>query len=441
MSVLFRNATLVTMNDRMEVAQGDLSVRDGRIAALGHVPDGAHDRVIDAAGDLLLPGFVQTHVHLCQTLFRGLADDLSLMDWLRTRVWPLEAAHTDASLRASARLAACELLRGGTTSILTMETVHDTDVVFDEIARSGLRATIGKCMMDDAADAPARLKENTNTSIGDALTLFDRWHDTHDGRIRVAFAPRFAVSCSRRLLEAVAVLAAERGLLVHTHASESRGEIALVQKRTGMDNIAYLVATGLASSRLCAAHCVHVDDTALGLLAEFDVKVLHCPEREPEARLRPRARRRDGAPADHGVARRRRRGLQQPPRHVRRNAPGGAAAGQPPRAGRADGARRGVDGHARRRQDARPGQRDRQPRARQEGRSDSRRAGRPARRADVESLLGPRVCRAVERPCARRWWTGGSWWTKGASRSWIRRKPSPAGREQVRQLTLRARLG
>jgi len=277
MSVLFRNATLVTMNDRMEVVQGDLSIRDGKIAAIGHVPDGAHDRVIDAAGDLLVPGFVQTHVHLCQTLFRGLADDLSLMEWLRTRVWPLEAAHTDASLRASARLAACELLRGGTTSILTMETVHDTDVVFDEIARSGLRATIGKCMMDDAADAPARLKENTNTSISDALTLFDRWHGTHDGRIRVAFAPRFAVSCSRPLLEAVAVLAAERGLLVHTHASESRGEIALVQKRTGMDNIAYLAATGLASSRLCAAHCVHVDDAAQGLLAEFDVKVLHCP--------------------------------------------------------------------------------------------------------------------------------------------------------------------
>ncbi len=63
-----------------------------------------------------MPGLIQTHLHLCQTLFRGLADDLPLMDWLRTRVWPLEAAHTDASLRASARLAACELLLGGTTS-------------------------------------------------------------------------------------------------------------------------------------------------------------------------------------------------------------------------------------------------------------------------------------------------------------------------------------
>ena len=340
---------------------------------------------------------MQTHVHLCQTLFRGLADDLGLMDWLRTRVWPLEAAHTDASLRASARLAACELLRGGTTSILTMETVHDTDVVFDEIARSGLRATIGKCMMDDAADAPARLKENTNTSIGDALTLFARWHDTHDGRIRVAFAPRFAVSCSRRLLEAVAVLAAERGVLVHTHASESRGEIALVQKRTGMDNIAYLVATGLASSRLCAAHCVHVDDTALGLLAEFDVKVLHCPGANLKlgsglAPVVEMARRRitvslgaDGAACNNRLDmfdEMRLAGLLQ---------------AEPPRAGRADGARRAVDGHARRRQDPRPGRRDRQPGARQEGRSDSRRAGRPARRADVESLLGPRVCRAVER--------------------------------------------
>src|SRR6185436_3555941 len=111
--------------------------------SVGIEPEGAHDVVIDAGGDYLLPGFIQTHVHLCQTLFRGYADDLRLMEWLRTRIWPMEAAHDTASLRAAARLACYELLRGGTTSVLTMETVHETEVVCEAAAESGIRATIG----------------------------------------------------------------------------------------------------------------------------------------------------------------------------------------------------------------------------------------------------------------------------------------------------------
>jgi 5-methylthioadenosine/S-adenosylhomocysteine deaminase len=277
MSLLVRNGTILTMNDAFEVIEGDVSIRDGRIAAVGHVPGAPHDRVIDAAGALVLPGFVQTHVHLCQTIFRGLADDLVLMDWLRTRVWPLEAAHTPASLRASARLAACELLLGGTTTVLTMETVHDTDAVCEEIAASGLRATIGKCLMDADPDVPPRLRERTGAAIDDALALHARWHGAAGGRIRMALAPRFAVSCSRALLEAVASLSARDGTLVHTHASESQGEVAIVRQRTGMDNVPYLAATGLASPRLCAAHCVWVDEAARRILADHDVKVLHCP--------------------------------------------------------------------------------------------------------------------------------------------------------------------
>ena len=233
--------------------------------------------MIDAGGDWLLPGFVQTHVHLCQTLFRGYADDLRLLDWLKRRVWPMEAAHTPESLRASTRLAAAELLRTGTTSVLTMETVHATETVCEEVARSGLRATIGKCMMDADDAVPQGLRESTRRSIDESLALRAAWHGAAGGRIRVAFAPRFAVSCSRDLLEAVASLSADHGALVHTHASESRGEIAVVRERTGMDNVPYLAQTGLASSRLCAAHCVWVDDAAQAILAEREVRVLHCP--------------------------------------------------------------------------------------------------------------------------------------------------------------------
>ena len=280
MSLLVRNGLILTMNDRLDVVPGDVSIRGGRIAAVGvHLP-GEHDRTIDARGGYVLPGFIQTHIHLCQTLFRGYADDLRLMAWLRTRVWPMEAAHTPATLRAAARLATTELLSSGTTTVLTMETVHDTDAVFEAVAESGMRATIGKCMMDVAGDddVPRRLRESTQASIDESLAMRRRWHHTANDRLRAAFAPRFAVSCSRELLEAVAALSGEHDALVHTHASESQDEQVIVRERSGgLTNLQYLERLHLASPRLCAAHCVWVDEGEQALLAEHDVKVLHCP--------------------------------------------------------------------------------------------------------------------------------------------------------------------
>lgn len=278
--LLVRNATIVTMNDALDIVEGAVLVRDGRICAVGAKAEAdATGGVssIDAGGAYLVPGLIQTHVHLCQTLFRGSADDMTLLEWLRRRVWPMEAAHTEASLRASTRMAAAELLLSGTTTVLTMETVHDTDVVFETLDASGLRATVGKCMMDADVEVPPRLRERTGDSIRESEALRQRWHGRAGGRLRAAFAPRFAVSCSRDLLESVAALSRETGTLVHTHASESRDEIKVVYEIAGMDNIEYLAATGLASDRLCAAHCVWVDDRAQQILAERRVNVLHCP--------------------------------------------------------------------------------------------------------------------------------------------------------------------
>jgi len=278
MSLLIRNGTIVTMNDRFDIVEGDLAVEDGRIAAIGPNLPGSYARTIDAHDCWILPGFIQTHIHLCQTLFRGYADDLPLMDWLRRRIWPLEAAHTAATLRAAARLAAIELLRTGTTAVLTMETVHDTDAVFEAIADTGLRATIGKCMMDGDEAVPARLRESTQASLDESLAIHKRWNGASGGRLRAAFAPRFAVSCSRELLETIGQLSRENGTLVHTHASESQEELAIVRQLTGgLSNLRYLDAVRLTSARLCAAHCVWIDRDEQRLLAEHDVKVLHCP--------------------------------------------------------------------------------------------------------------------------------------------------------------------
>jgi len=277
-SLLIRGGTIVTMNDGFDIVEGDVSIANRRIAAIAPSIAERHDRVVDARGGYVLPGLIQTHVHLCQTLFRGYADDLPLMEWLRARVWPMEAAHTVDTLRAAARLATTELLSSGTTAVLTMETVHDTDVVFEAVAASGLRATIGKCMMDFDAQVPKRLQEATQSSIDESVAIRGRWDGAADGRLHAAFAPRFAVSCSRELLEAVASLADAHGVLVHTHASESRDEVSIVQKMTGQrSNIEYLASLGLASPQLCAAHCVWVDDRDQQLLADHDVKVMHCP--------------------------------------------------------------------------------------------------------------------------------------------------------------------
>jgi 5-methylthioadenosine/S-adenosylhomocysteine deaminase len=277
-STLIRNATILTIDDGFHVVDGSVVVADGRIVSVGPAPDRPCDTTIEARGGYLLPGFVQTHVHLCQTLFRSSADDMPLLEWLRRRIWPLEAAHTPRTLRAATRLAASELLLSGTTTALTMETVHDTDVVFETLAGIGMRATVGKCMMDYDDQVPPRLREETRRSIDDSMALRKHWDGAANGRLRAAFAPRFAVSCSRELLEAVAALSTAERAIVHTHASESREEIEVVRRLSGgLSNLRYLADTGLAGPHLCAAHCVWVDEAEQALIAERGVKVMHCP--------------------------------------------------------------------------------------------------------------------------------------------------------------------
>lgn len=280
-SLLIKNATVVTMDASNYIFTGDVLIKGNRIVAVGaglaaHADETANE-TIDASGRVLLPGLVQTHIHLCQTLFRGAADDLALIDWLKQRIWPMEAAHTPASLYASARLGIAEMIRGGTTSALTMETVNHTEAVFKAVEETGFRATIGKCMMDKGDGVPIALHEETDASIAESLALLERWHGAADGRIRYCFAPRFAISCTRGLLERVARLARERGVMVHTHASENRDEIEMVERETGLRNIEYLNAVGLVAPHVVLAHCVQLNDGEMAILQQTGAHVAHCP--------------------------------------------------------------------------------------------------------------------------------------------------------------------
>src|SRR5579859_5939716 len=228
---VFRNVTIVTMNDLQEVVFGDLMVEGDRIRQVGG-PARARtsDKVIDGAGLVALPGLVQAHVHLTQTLFRNHADDLPLLDWLRLRIWPFEATHDEKSSYASARLGIAELLSGGTTAILDMGTVHHHDEVFRAAEEGGIRYLGGKAMMDLPGEGlPQRLLENTRGSLEQSAALARRWHGKGGGRLRYAYCPRFVVSCTDELLAECAKRARELGTPVHVHASESLAEVELVR--------------------------------------------------------------------------------------------------------------------------------------------------------------------------------------------------------------------
>src|SRR5437870_2660132 len=276
-SILIKGGTIVTMDANDSIVHGNLLIRDGRIAEIDEKIGLDPDETIDATDCVILPGFVQTHIHLCQTLFRGAADDLALIDWLKKRVWPMEAAHTKESIRASARLGIAELIEGGTTCALTMETVRHTEEVLRVVDESGFRATVGKCMMDKGDDVPRALHEETAASIRESVALIEQWHGRGGGRIRCCFAPRFAISCTRELLSEVSELARKYKVMIHTHSSENKNECEIVEAETGRRNVAYLDSLGISGAHVLLAHCIHLDTEEMETLSRTKTNVAHCP--------------------------------------------------------------------------------------------------------------------------------------------------------------------
>ncbi len=283
-TTLLTGGTVVTMNPSRDVLKCDVLIQNGVIAGVGqNMPwtarrpaGGLGVRTLDVTGCYVLPGFVQTHVHLCQTLFKGQAEGVALSDWLK-RIWTLEAAHDPESMRASAALGCHELLKSGTTCVLDMGSVHYTDQVFEAVRASGIRAFCGKAMMDAGDHVPSGLSETTDESVSEALRLHSRWHGAEGGRLKYAFAPRFLESCSEELLRGLARTAGEMGLLVHSHASETAAELESCRALRGVSPVKYMQSLGLTRPNLVLAHCIHLDEDDFRILAESGVKVAHCP--------------------------------------------------------------------------------------------------------------------------------------------------------------------
>jgi len=225
----------------------------------------------------LIPGFIQTHIHLCQTLFRGLADELDLLDWLQKRIFLYENALDENSLRISVKLGLNELMRGGTTTLLDMGTLRYQDIIFDELINSGIRAFAGKCLID-VNDLYEPFSSSTDEEIKTSRKLAEQFHNVEDGRIKYAFAPRFVLTCSEKLLKETREMMNDfPGSLFHSHASENERELAEVRKRYNKENIEYFHSINVIDDRSVLAHCIHVNENEINILKDKKVRVAHCP--------------------------------------------------------------------------------------------------------------------------------------------------------------------
>ncbi len=274
--IIVKNGLVVTMNNNREIIKKDILIIDNKISEIKENISVQDAEIIDATDKIIIPGLIQTHIHLTQSLFKGKADDMELLDWLQKKIWPFEAKHTYETNYISSLLGISELIKGGTTSIIDMETVNHTEAAFEAIKETGFRAIVGKCMMDHGDNVPDELMEDYKESLIEAERLINKYHKTADGRIDYALAPRFVVSCTEKLLLGVKELSEKYDLMVHTHASENLGEINIVEKEHGMRNIKYLDKLGLTGEKLILAHCIHLDKEEMEILVKTKTKIAHC---------------------------------------------------------------------------------------------------------------------------------------------------------------------
>ena len=259
----------------------------GRIAHVGPWPgdttiasDEAH--VVDLRPWLILPGMVDLHAHLPQLPNAGLGAGLDLLTWLERYIFPMEREFDEAHAERLAPAAFRAFAAAGTTTAVIYTAVYEpsTEITFRAAEAHGLRAVIGKVMMDrlsyDDRLAPGDILE---TSLRQSADLCSRWHGRDGGRLRYAFTPRFAVSCSREMLRESARLASATGAYWQTHLSEDRGELAEVARLfpEASDYLDVYDRAGGLGARTVLAHAIHLSEREVARLAESGAHVAHCP--------------------------------------------------------------------------------------------------------------------------------------------------------------------
>lgn len=247
----------------------DVYISDGIISGIGEMPEGfsAH-QTIDAAGKLLSPGLVNAHTHGYMTVFRNCADDLSFSDWLFGKISPMEDMLSVEDFYWGSMLANLEMISTGTTTFLDMHMCPHLSA--RAAADSGIRAVLSRGLVGGANDI-----EGGERRIREAFEEIDEWR-SHP-RLSFMLAPHAPYTCDESYQRRIADLAAEHGLGIHTHLSESLGEIESIRESYGCTPIELAHRTGLLGEKTVAAHCVHLTPSDIELLASSRTSVAHNP--------------------------------------------------------------------------------------------------------------------------------------------------------------------
>lgn len=272
-NILIRGAAILTLEeDDGLIENGEIAVQGDRIAMLGPrgtVPaDYRADRVLDGAGLLALPGFINCHTHAAMTLLRSYADDLPLMEWLSQKIWPVEDKLEPEDIYWGTMLCCLEMIKSGTTTFADMYFMMDETA--RAVAASGLRACLSRGMIGSAANAAEALAESE--------AFYKNWHGAAGGRIKVMFGPHAPYTCPPEYLKQVIALAGKYGAGLHIHVAETPSEVAEIQASYGKTPVGHLEALGLFALPVLAAHCVHLTEADIAILARRGVGVAHCPE-------------------------------------------------------------------------------------------------------------------------------------------------------------------
>jgi len=273
MDIFLKNAQIITLDENDNVIQeGSIGIRDNKIDYIGSGGENQeteYKKVIDCKGRTVMPGFVNAHNHLAMTMFRNYADDMKLMDWLFTKIFPLEDKLTDEAVYWASLLAMVEMIKGGTTTFTDMYFFMESTA--RATSESGMRAALSRGLQGDSGEEELdnRLREN--------LELYDRYHNSANGRIKVMLGPHSVYTCTDAYLRKVVRKSHERGIPVQIHLSETKEELKGCIEKYGISPVRYLDSIGLLDERTVAAHCVTVDDADIDILAARKVNVVHNP--------------------------------------------------------------------------------------------------------------------------------------------------------------------
>lgn len=288
--MLFEHGTIITMDrSRRIIEDGAVLVQGERFAAVGKSYDlrqsYPEEPRYDLKGGIVLPGLVDTHVHLAQAMIRGCADDLELIEWLGKRVWVLQGNYDEADGRASAELCMVEMLKSGTTAFLECMIAgrYGLDGIAEAVIESGMRGVLSKIVMDTATYASkddwmySGMKEDRDVSMRQALDAFDKWNGAADGRLQVWFGPRTPGGVSPELYREISRLAEERGMGITVHLAEVQADREFLTETYGLRPVEFASEVGLLGPRSVLAHVIWVDDDEIEILAETGTHVAHNP--------------------------------------------------------------------------------------------------------------------------------------------------------------------